>query len=412
MSSGAREVFELVLASPLGMNLRFEVACRTSTFDGRRAVVGVARDVTAVRELQAEIAQSRARAAHTERLRTLGELAAGVAHDFNNNLEAILGRVSIARAKAARGESVEADLAIVEAAAKDAVATVQRVRDYARPGHISAWADITINELVGSVSELVGGRAGENVTFDLDLHAAPLVRGNANELREVLMNIVSNAFDAVGDSGHIRLATGEVDGRAFVVVEDNGPGIPYDVQQRIFEPFFTTKGEQGTGLGLSVTQAILKRHDVDLELDSAPGRGTRFRLKFAKTDSVLPRTKVAAKQSLRVLVVDDDPNVADLLRDVLTEHGHEAGLASDVNDALKWLETNPCDVLITDLDLNGTSGWQLARRVRETYPSIVIGLITGWQLGAPDDELRARGVDFVLTKPFSTEDLLAALAGS
>ncbi|MBC7792126.1 MAG: response regulator [Clostridia bacterium] len=412
MSSGGREVFELVLASPGGANKRFEVACRTSTLDGRRAVVGVARDVTAVRELQQEIAQSRTRAAHVERLRTLGELAAGVAHDFNNDLEAILGRIGIARTKAARGDSVDGDLAIVEAAAKDAVATVQRVRDYARPASGTAWGDIAVNELVGTVAELMHGRASEHVRFDLDLHAAPLIYGNVGELREVLMNIISNAFDAVGARGQIRVVTGEDDGCAFVVIEDNGPGIPDEVQRRIFEPFFTTKGDSGTGLGLSVSHAILKRHDIDVGLDSAVGRGTKFRLKFAKTDAAGPRIAVEPKANLRVLVVDDDPNVADLLRDLLEEHGHSAGLASEVGDALIWLEQNPCDLLITDLDLKGTSGWQLARRARETYPHMVIGLITGWQLGAPDHELRARGVDFVLTKPFTAEALLAALKTS
>lgn len=411
MSSGVREVFETTLAATGGEKRRFEVACRTSTFDGRRAVVGVARDVTAIRELQAEIAESRTRAAHVERLRTLGELAAGVAHDFNNNLEAILGRIAMARGKIARSESIEPDLAVVEAAAKDAVATVQRVRDYARPGQTSAWSDIALNDLVGSVADLVHGRATESVTLTLDLQACPAVRGNPNELREVLMNIVSNAFDAVGDSGRIEVSTGEAEGRAFILVADDGPGIPKDVQERIFEPFFTTKGEHGTGLGLSVSHAILKRHDIDLELDSESGRGTRFRLKFAKTDVVAPRITVESKEHLRVLVVDDDPNVADLLRDLLAEHGHDAGLASDVGDALLWLGENTCDVLITDLDLKGTSGWQLARRVRETYPHMVIGLITGWQLGAPDHELRARGVDFVLTKPFSADDLIRALTG-
>src|SRR5262249_50631002 len=151
-----------------------------------------------------------------------------------------------------------------------------------------------------------------------------------------------------------------------------------ELQKRIFEPFFTTKGDQGTGLGLSVSQGILRRHDAQLEVNSAPGRGTRFRMVFAPPPQLVPATKAPARATLRVLVVDDDPNVADLLRDLLGERGHEVGLASSIEDAIAWLKGNACDVLVTDLDLQGTSGWKLARRVRETHPTIVIGLITGW----------------------------------
>jgi PAS domain S-box-containing protein len=413
MSTGARDVFELVLVDSAGAHVRFEVACRTSTLDGRRAVVGVARDVTAVRELQAEIERSRLRAAHIERLRALGELAAGVAHDFNNALEAILGRVGVAVNKASRGESVQADLGVIESAARDAVETVRRIRDYSRPQGSSAWQDVDLCELAKNVGELVRSRAHGDVVFELDVRDVQLsIRGNAAEIREVVMNLVANAFDAVGDSGHIKLCACQLDEGPAIIVEDDGPGIPAELQKKIFEPFFTTKGEAGTGLGLSVSQGILRRHDASLEVDSAPGRGTRFRIVFTPPAAIAERSTPRDSGARRILVVDDDPNVADLLRDVLGDHGHDVGLASAIDDAILWLSTNPCDVLITDLDLKGTSGWKLARRVRETHPHIVIGLITGWPLGAPDRELHARGVDFVLTKPFTSEALLSAIEGT
>ncbi len=411
MSAGARDVFETVLMASDGRQVRFEIACRTSTLDGRRAVVGVARDVTAVRELQGEIERSRQRAAHVERLRALGELAAGVAHDFNNALEAILGRITMARAHMDRGESAEADIAVIEAAAKDAVETVKRIREFTRPSHDTTWSDCDLGMLARTAFELVRSRAHGAVKLDLDVQPTLPVRGNAAELREVIMNLVSNAFDAVGERGSVIIRTCQERGAATVIVEDDGPGMAPELQRRIFEPFFSTKGEHGTGLGLSVSQGILRRHDAHLEVDSALGAGSRFRMVFAPPPQLAPAPPLTQQPShLHVLVVDDDPNVADLLRDVLGDQGHDVGLASSIGDALAWLEGNRCDVLVTDLDLRGTSGWKLARRVRETHPNIVIGLITGWPLGAPDGELKARGVDFVLTKPFTADALLAAIA--
>lgn len=409
MSAGARDVFETVLLAHDGRQVRFEIACRTSTLDGARAVVGVARDVTAVRELQTEIERSRQRAAHTERLRALGELAAGVAHDFNNALEAILGRISMARTHMERGESAEADISVIEAAAKDAVETVKRIREFTRPSTDTAWTDCDLGILARTAYELLRSRAHGQVKLELIVEPTLPVRGNAAELREVMMNLVSNAFDAIGDHGRICIRTCQERGAATVIVEDDGPGIPPELQKRIFEPFFSTKGEHGTGLGLSVSQGILRRHDAHLECDSSAGAGTRFRMVFAPPPQLAAAPPIEATH-LHVLVVDDDPNVADLLRDVLGDQGHDVGLASSIEDAIDWLKDNRCDVMVTDLDLRGTSGWKLARRVRETLPNIVIGLITGWPLGAPDGELRARGVDFVLTKPFTADALLAAIA--
>ena len=380
---------------------------------GRVAMSAGSRDIfeTVLLAREGEIERSRQRAAHVERLRALGELAAGVAHDFNNALEAILGRITMARTHMERGESAETDIAVIEAAAKDAVETVKRIREFTRPSHDTTWSDCDLGMLARTAFELVRSRAHGAVKVDLEVEPTLPVRGNAAELREVIMNLVSNAFDAVGERGNICIRTCQEHGAATVIVEDDGPGMPDELQKRIFEPFFSTKGEHGTGLGLSVSQGILRRHDAHLEVESSVGAGSRFRMVFAPPPQLAPAPPLQARPAhLRVLVVDDDPNVADLLRDVLGEQGHDVGLASSIEDALAWLDDNRCDVLVTDLDLRGTSGWKLARKVRETHPSIVIGLITGWPLGAPDGELRARGVDFVLTKPFTAEALLEAIA--
>jgi CheY-like chemotaxis protein len=182
-----------------------------------------------------------------------------------------------------------------------------------------------------------------------------------------------------------------------------------DVQRRVFEPFFSTKGQSGTGLGLSVSHGILRRHDAQILLESKPNEGTRFSLIFGPVEPVTGGRPPLAEGAKAIAVVDDDPSVGDLMHDLLGDLGHDVTVLSNVNDTLSFLADNHVDLLITDLDLDGMSGWHLARSVRQIQPHVVVGLITGWPLGATDDELKTRGVDFVLAKPFSIDALTRAL---
>jgi len=407
---GKRDLFELTLMCGDGADRRFEIACRSSVVDGRRAVVGVARDVTAVRELQDEIDRARHRASQIERLRALGELAAGVAHDFNNALETVLGRIQLAREKAKRGKNVEEDLDVIESAARNAAITVQRIQDFARPSGGESWHDVDPVAVAQDASDFIRTRVPESVTLEVDLNPTPHVRGNGAELREVLLNLLGNALDALDGSGRVTVRCFTDDGLAVLEVEDTGCGMSPEVQRRLFEPFFTTKDEEGTGLGLSVSHGILRRHDAEIQFDTEIGRGTRFRLIFAPVTAPAAPPRIIDTSALAIVVVDDDSAVADLMQDLLEELGHSVTLLSTLADTLAFVADNRIDLLITDLDLPGTSGWQLARSVRRVVPEVLVGLITGWPLGASDDELKSRGVDFVLSKPFSMDALEAALA--
>ena len=181
------------------------------------------------------------------------------------------------------------------------------------------------------------------------------------------------------------------------------------MQRRIYEPFFSTKAEAGTGLGLSVSHGILRRHDAEIRLQSEPGKGTQFRLVFQALTPVPNRRRPLTKDSLKILVLDDDPGIAELMQDLLVEMGHEVQLVQNLNDTLTAVAESALDLVITDLDLPNVSGWQVARSVRQVRPEILVGLVTGWPLTATTDELKARGVDFVLAKPFSIDTLTRAL---
>jgi CheY-like chemotaxis protein len=221
---------------------------------------------------------------------------------------------------------------------------------------------------------------------------------------------LTNAIDAIAGPGEIGLRCYNEDGLAVVEVRDTGCGMPAEVRNRLFEPFFTTKGEAGTGLGLSVTHGILRRHDAEIQLDSAPGKGTTFRVLFSPVAAAPRPSAAVAGDSLRVLVVDDDLAVGELMRDLLLELGHRVTLTHNAAQALTALAQHGADLLLTDLDLDETSGWQLARQARRQHPDLLIGMVTGWPLGASAAEIKSRGVDFVLAKPFSISTLVETLA--
>jgi CheY-like chemotaxis protein len=182
-----------------------------------------------------------------------------------------------------------------------------------------------------------------------------------------------------------------------------------EIQERIFEPFFSTKAEKGTGLGLSVSHWILRRHDAQIELDSELGGGTSFRIIFAPTRDARHVRRLAAKPSLNILVVDDDQTVAEMVADILGEENHQVTIVTNANQALATVRNCATDLVITDLDLPDMGGWQLARELRDAREDLLVGLMTGWPLDVSDEELRARGADFTLRKPFTPKALQGVL---
>ncbi|MEM6731447.1 MAG: PAS domain S-box protein, partial [Myxococcota bacterium] len=197
VSSGAREIFDVNLVGLDGEPRAFEIACRAALMNGRRAVVGGARDVTAIRQLTREVEDHRRRAGHSERLRALGEVAAGVAHDFNNVLEVILGRIDLVRIRLEKGEEIEPHLAVIANAAEDAADILQRVHQFIRPGHERDWQEIDLPSLVRDAAAFVRTRVPTAAKLDLRIEDVPAVRGDPSQLREVLVNLLNNALDSI-----------------------------------------------------------------------------------------------------------------------------------------------------------------------------------------------------------------------
>jgi CheY-like chemotaxis protein len=258
----------------------------------------------------------------------------------------------------------------------------------------------------------------QGVAIDVrcELGPVPPISGHAAALREVVTNLILNAVDALPAGGHIVLATRTEGHTAVLTVSDDGVGMSEEVARRAHEPFFTTKGPKGTGLGLSVNYGVIRRHGGEQHIASARGAGTvvTVRLPAAAGAAPVPQAAPApaAPGPVRVLVVDDEPEVLSLVAEMAKLLGCEAAAAAGSDDAVAALERGPLpDVVLTDHGMPGMTGRELAQVIRRRWPRVRVGLMTGWG----DAVTSGPGVDFVLAKPLTLEDLgtrlQAAVAG-
>ena len=354
-----------------------------------------------------------------ETLRALGELAGGAAHHLNNLLTIVVGRVQLLL-RTVPEERVRRPLTIIEKAAKDGAEVVRRLQQFARTQHVARVTLVRLDDVVRDVLELTrghwqdGARArGVSIDVAQQLGAGVTVEGDAAALREALTNIVLNAIDAMPRGGRLSVET-RVDGaRATVVIADTGIGMPESIRLRAHEPFFTTKGVKTTGLGLSVAYGIVRSHGGDLVLDSGEGRGTSVTLTLpcAPRDGDAAQSAMPRDGALRLLLVDDEDEVREALADMLASHGHSVVTAGCAEQAFERLDGEPeLDLVLTDLVMPGSTGWDVAAGVKARRPLVAVGLITGWGDTTDVDDARRKAVDFVVAKPVSVEALQQALA--
>jgi signal transduction histidine kinase/ActR/RegA family two-component response regulator len=382
-----------------------------------------------VKELSHYIAEQeriREQFSQVEKLSALGELASGVAHDFNNTLAGILGRAQLLQ-RTDDAEKVKRGLEIIIKTAEDGAKTVKRIQDFARQRRDHNFELVSVDQILIDAGEITRPRwktcaeaSNIHITLELQIGSNAMVMGDDSELREVLVNMVFNAIDAMPEGGTLSLTTRTVDEAVIIKIVDTGVGMYPEVRSRIFDPFFTTKGKAGLGLGLAVSFGIIRRHGGNIEVDSQYGHGTEFRitLPLAKIveKSVTAVEHVAPPQTSagtcsreqRLLVVDDEEFVRELLRDILEGEQCNVCVAENGNEALSLFREMEFDGVFTDVGMPGMSGWELAREIRQINSRIPIAVITGWGEAVGSNEQKAAGVDWVVAKPF-TADRIAGL---
>jgi signal transduction histidine kinase len=405
---------ELVLAE--GCVLRFE-----SVTTSEAETLVVIDDVTRAREADREIARQREIAHQNEKLAALGSLLAGVAHELNNPLSVVVARAALL--EEALGESVEAAAAKTLRAAAERCAGIVRTFLAVARAKPQERGVVSVAEVLGAVLDMTeyGFRTAGIAVTRGTIAPDAAVEVEPERLHQVLLNLLVNAQHALRDEPlprRVHVAAGVVGGlvggRVEITVEDNGPGVPPAIRRRIFEPYFTTKPVGvGTGIGLAVCHGIVAAHGGTITVEDAAGGGARFVVSLpSAAGAVADREATAAPlptARLRVLVVDDEPDITEVLAEVLARDGHEVTTAGDGEAALAALAGDACDVLVTDLRMPGLDGAGLLRRLAAApaarRPAVIV--LTGDALSLRRDAALIAPGPVIVEKPFDPVRLAA-----
>ena len=385
--------------------------------------VFVVSDITRRRQLEAsvrrafdELKNAQDLLIQSEKLRAIGQIAGGVAHDFNNILGIILGNIQLLKT-AERDEKALAKLARAERAALDGIETVRRIQEFTRQRSTSASEVLNLSEMAQELVETMRpiyenqtSPSGSSIAVRVEAGEGAFAAGSSAEIRQVLTNIFLNAVQAMPDGGEITLRTGREGVSSWVSIADTGVGMSPEVRERVFEPFFTTRGVEGTGLGLSVAYGIVRRHDGSIVVESEPGKGTTVTvyLPYGRPSGsrvANDETECEETTRARILVVDDEAPFAQVMVEMLQELGHEAVAVYNGRSALDELGKNGFDVVFTDLGMPGMSGREVADAAKKLAPQARVVLLTGWDDDVVRRDVEDASVDLVLTKPLKMEQL-------
>jgi PAS domain S-box-containing protein len=425
--SHLNDLLEARLVRRDGQVLETEISIIPTTYRGRPAFQTIVDDVSA-RKAAEKQAKSLAQA---EKLRALGQMASGIAHDLNQSLMLVASYSELATRALDREPPDREELSnlfsTATQAALDGGEAVKRLLLFTRQAAEQEGQPVDLGALVRDVAQMTAPRwrdtsqvEGRPISLHIESIGHPMILGSAARLREALTNLIFNSVDALSGGGTIRLTVGAEAQRAIVRVTDTGVGMSSEVQARIFEPFYTTKGGSGTGLGLSMVFGIVEQHGGSINVQSTPGGGTTIQLAFPLIDAALaqaqkpePLARPREVGPLRVLAVDDEPAMTKAVVRMLRPAGHLVSIASSAEEALERMATESFDVLISDMGMGaGMNGWELAAAVKKRWPEVRFLLATGWGAAIDPAEARAKGVESVLAKPYRLIDLEHALAGS
>lgn len=393
---------------------------------GKDQLLGVAVDITERKEAEAERTRLELQVRQAQKMQALGTLAGGIAHDFNNMLFAILGFVRLAQRKVEKLpkdikgiEKLEENLSNISSAGLRASDLVRQILTFSRRTD-SEMKPVRIATLFKEISKMLRATVPSSVELETDFQAKDdLVIGDPTQLHQVLMNLCVNASHAMRSSGGtltLSLSEKEVNivnhperlpGTYLVIgVQDTGEGIPAGILDQIFDPFFTTKPPgEGTGMGLSVVHGIIINHGGFIDVTSRKGEGSLFEVYLPhpseKSCDDAPTVRPITPGTERILFVDDEPMITQMVQEVLSGLGYRVTAVSAPADALELLSQSPetFDLLITDQSMPGMNGTELSQKTRQIRPDMPILLLTGYSESVTPENAEEFGIDAVIMKP-------------
>ncbi|HTY00970.1 MAG TPA: response regulator [Bacteroidota bacterium] len=431
-----REVFRRTVASGIGERAEFRFVAKDGTTrdieslgslvrdrDGNpEKVVVVSRDVTARKKLEEDLRQS-------QKMESLGTLAAGIAHDFNNILGIVLGHFGLVRKKIGEQPDIEPNVQAILTAVDRGAALVRQIMTYARNTE-TLFEPLVVDEVVRELLSMFQGTFPKTMVFDIELEDPPTtILGDRTQLHQALLNLCVNARDAMPSGGRITLGTQRVASETLKIypvtqgqreylcirVADTGTGIDEVTRLRIFEPFFTTKGrDKGNGLGLSVVYGIVRAHRGFIDVQSQIGVGTTFSLYLPVPDSMSSiegrdrAPAASAAEHPAVLIIEDEQPMRELLSELFEEEGYKVLSAAHSVDALRLFQSHAREIsaVVSDYGLPGMDGMSLFMKLRQIDRNVRLVFTSGYIDPDQAHELFALGVAEIIAKPFDPNYVL------
>ena len=412
--TGENKLVEYLITMPRGDFWHEASLCPLKdTRSNITAIVGFIRDISERKQMEEVIMQS-------EKLKAMSVMSAGITHEFNNILTIIKGFTLLLKEKYSDHKEVSDKIAVILKSTNDGIAIVGRMQEFTRSEvNRNKFGLVDIEKVLEQVIEFSMPRwktisEANGITYYIDrkgVKKVPKVLGNSTELREVMLNIIFNSLDAMPEGGRLSLRTGKKGDKVILSISDTGEGMPEDVRKNIFDPFFTTKLPKGTGLGMSVSYSIIRRHGGTIEVESETGKGTTItiRLPVSKDQSRHDRRSVQKLKpgiaNRRILIVDDEQAVCEFLMEFLSLEGHTVKSVCSGGEAIKLLKSEIFDLVLCDLVMPGISGRDVIAALNTLEKRPKVGLITGWSEKIKPLHKKGLKVDFIARKPFDLPEL-------
>lgn len=374
--------------------------------------------VVELRSTQSQIIQQ-------ERLRALGEMASGIVHDFNNTLQPILGNTELFLAHPDylddKARVIQA-LTMINTLTLDASFMVGRLREFYRQKEDQErFHPMKISEVIKEAVLLTEPKwrdqslaQGIPIEINVDLPQDAEINGNESEMRETFVNFIFNSVDAMPEGGTLKISGKKENNKIEIIIADTGIGMSEEVKRRCMEPFFSTKGKQGTGLGLAIVWGIIRRHDGEVKLESEPGKGAKFILEFPLLVKDLgavveKRSEGANKTSLKILLVDDEAQIREIISLYLSGDGHIVKCAENGFDGLEVFQSDNFDLVITDKAMPKMNGDQFASMIKASKPNTPVIMLSGFSGLAGEEQDPNSKIDVALSKPVTLNKIREAI---
>ena len=368
------------------------------------------------KQLQEKLAES-------EKLRAMGLMASGVAHDFNNMLAIIFGNIDLAEVEDNKDMFLER-LAKIKKAAVDSANIIKRLQKFTKTSsEDTPFQPVKFNDLAREAIEIStpmwkDGPYAKGISIEIVdalTEEEFIILGNDTDLREAIINMIFNSVYAMPQGGKIHLAMYTKDESIYLEISDNGIGMTEETKKRIFDPFFTTKGVNHSGLGMSMLYGTIKRHNGSIDIKTKPGEGTMFTIVLPKGKEEIDKEDekldpVVEIRESNIMIIDDEPEIGVLLSEILSNQGHQTCVFDNGIGGIEAFKKGSYEILITDLGMPGVSGWEVINIVRQIKPGVVIGIITGWDVS--EEEAKQKGVDFLIKKPFRADYVLQVVTNA